>query len=296
MTIIATCAFPPTYDVAKSVELHLSYIEEAAAAGADLVVFPETSIQGYPANFSVMEAEADIKKMYDVAELVPGGPSVDAIADKAREKGIHVIYGLTEASDRPGVVYNTMVLTGPDGYIGKFRKVHVGLSEQMVWRTGDDWPVFETPFGRIGMLICYDKAFPESCRELTLRGADILVMSTAWPLMPGHGTGTDNLWVQQYDAFERVRAMENGRWFVSSNFIGELGGIEFFGMSQIINPVGEVVATTGTETVGLVTAEIDVFGGMADARAAMQGAFLVRDRRPDTYLVLGGELPVAVDG
>jgi predicted amidohydrolase len=296
MTVIATCAFPPTYDVAKSVELHLSYIEEAAAAGADLVVFPETSIQGYPANFSVMEAEADIKKMYDVAELVPGGPSVDAIADKAREKGIHVIYGLTEASDRPGVVYNTMVLTGPDGYIGKFRKVHVGLSEQMVWRTGDDWPVFETPFGRIGMLICYDKAFPESCRELTLRGADILVMSTAWPLMPGHGTGTDNLWVQQYDAFERVRAMENGRWFVSSNFIGELGGIEFFGMSQIINPVGEVVATTGTETVGLVTAEIDVFGGMADARAAMQGAFLVRDRRPDTYLVLGGELPVAVDG
>jgi predicted amidohydrolase len=296
MTVIATCAFPPTYDVAKSVELHLSYIEEAAAAGADLVVFPETSIQGYPANFSVMEAEADIKKMYEVAELVPGGPSVDAIADKAREKGIHVIYGLTEASDRPGVVYNTMVLTGPDGYIGKFRKVHVGLSEQMVWRTGDDWPVFETPFGRIGMLICYDKAFPESCRELTLRGADILVMSTAWPLMPGHGTGTDNLWVQQYDAFERVRAMENGRWFVSSNFIGELGGIEFFGMSQIINPVGEVVATTGTETVGLVTAEIDVFGGMADARAAMQGAFLVRDRRPDTYLVLGGELPVAVDG
>jgi predicted amidohydrolase len=296
MTVIATCAFPPTYDVAKSVELHLSYIEEAAAAGADLVVFPETSIQGYPANFSVMDAEADIKKMYEVAELVPGGPSVDAIADKAREKGIHVIYGLTEASDRPGVVYNTMVLTGPDGYIGKFRKVHVGLSEQMVWRTGDDWPVFETPFGRIGMLICYDKAFPESCRELTLRGADILVMSTAWPLMPGHGTGTDNLWVQQYDAFERVRAMENGRWFVSSNFIGELGGIEFFGMSQIINPVGEVVATTGTETVGLVTAEIDVFGGMADARAAMQGAFLVRDRRPDTYLVLGGELPVAVDG
>ncbi|MDX6217797.1 MAG: beta-ureidopropionase, partial [Frankiales bacterium] len=226
----------------------------------------------------------------------PGGPSVDAIAAKASEKGIHVIYGLTEASDRPGVVYNTMVLTGPDGYIGKFRKVHVGLSEQMVWRPGSDWPVFETPFGRIGMLICYDKAFPESCRELTLRGADILVMSTAWPLMPGHGTGTDNLWVQQYDAFERVRAMENGRWFVSSNFIGELGGIEFFGMSQIINPVGEVVATTGTETVGLVTAEIDVFGGMADARAAMQGAFLVRDRRPDTYLVLGGELPVAVDG
>jgi predicted amidohydrolase len=296
MTKIATCAFPPTYDVAKSLELHLSYIDEAADNGADLVVFPETSLQGYPPNFRVGDSEEAITRMFEVAEPVPGGPSVQAIAAKAADRGIHVIYGLTEASDRPGIVYNTMVLTGPDGLIGTFRKVHVPIPEQMVWRPGNDWPVFDTPFGRIGMLICYDKAFPESCRELALRGADIFVMSTAWPIMPGHGEGRDNLWVRQYDAFERVRAMENGRWFVSANFIGELGGLEFFGMSQIIDPLGDVVVSTGTDTVGLVYAEIDVFGRMAAARAALQGPFLIRDRRPDTYLALRGERPIAVDG
>jgi predicted amidohydrolase len=296
MTKIATCAFPPTYDVAKSLQLHLSYIDEAADNGADLVVFPETSLQGYPPNFSVLDPEGAITRMFQVAESVPGGSSVQAIAAKAVDRGIHVIYGLTEASDRPGIVYNTMVLTGPYGLIGTFRKVHVTPVEQLVWRPGNDWPVFETPFGRIGMLICYDKSFPESCRELALRGADIFVMSTAWPMMPGHGEGRDNLWVRQYDALERVRAMENGRWFVSANFIGELGGVEFFGMSQIIDPLGDVVISSGTDMVGLVYGDIDVFGGMAAARAALLGPFLVRDRRPDTYLALRGERPTVVDG
>ncbi|MCW2941897.1 MAG: N-carbamoyl-D-amino acid hydrolase, partial [Actinomycetia bacterium] len=111
MTKIATCAFPPTYDVAKSLELHLSYIDEAADDGADLVVFPETSLQGYPPNFRVGDSEEAITRMFEVAEPVPGGPSVQAIAAKAADRGIHVIYGLTEASDRPGIVYNTMVLT-----------------------------------------------------------------------------------------------------------------------------------------------------------------------------------------
>lgn len=296
MTRIATCAFPPTYDVAKSLELHLSYIDEAADNDADLVVFPETSLQGYPPNFSVGDPEPALKQVFAVAEPVPGGPSVETIAAKAAERGVHVIYGLTEAGDRPGIVYNTMVLTGPQGLIGTFRKVHLTMPEQMVWRPGNDWPVYDTPFGRIGMLICYDKSFPEACRELALRGADIFVMSTAWPMMPGHGEGMDNFWVRQYDAFERVRAMENGRWFVSSNFIGELGGFEFFGLSQVVDPTGRVVVTTGIESVGLAYADVDIFAGMAAARTALQGAFLVRDRRPDTYRALRGELPIEVDG
>jgi predicted amidohydrolase len=295
-TTIATCAFPPTYDVAKSVEMHLTYIDEAADLGADLVVFPETSLQGYPPDVRVMDTELEIKKLYSVAEPVPGGPSVETIAAKAMERGIHVIYGLTEASDRPGVVYNTMVLTGPDGLIGTFRKVHVGITEQLFWRRGDDWPVYDTPFGRIGMLICYDKMWPETCRELTLRGADILVMSTAWPMMTDQGEGEDNLWVRQYEVLDKVRALENSRWFVSSNFIGELGGIEFFGLSQIVDPFGDVIATTGTDMTGLVHATVDVQGRIGDARAATQGPFLIRDRRPETYKALRGELPIVIDG
>ncbi len=295
-TTIATCAFPPTYDVEESLRLHLAYIDEAAEAGAALVVFPEVSLHGIPPDVLSQEIEGVLRGLYDMAEAVPDGPSVTAIAQRARERDIHVIFGLTEAGTSKGVIYNTAVLTGPQGHIGSYRKVHVGIGEQFYWRTGTDWPVFATPFGQIGMMICWDKAFPESARELTLRGADLLVMPTAWGLTPGHGTGLDNLCVRQYELYERARAAENGRWFISSNYLGELGGFDYFGLSQVIDPLGDVVASSGNTRVGLTYATIDVQGGMADARAAVQGAFVVRDRHPETYRALRGELPTVIDG
>jgi len=296
MTVIATCAFRPTYDVAKSLEMHLAYIDEAAEAGADLVVFPETSLQGYPEDVRAFDSARVMEHLYEVAEPVPDGPSVAAIAAKAAERGVHVIYGLTEAGAGRGILYNTMVLTGPEGFVGRYRKVHLAVNEQAYWRPGHDWPVYDTPIGRIGMLICYDKAWPESCRELTLRGADLLVMSTAWGILPGHGEAGDNVWLRQYELFDRVRAAENGRWFVSSNFVGELGGIDYFGLSQIVDPLGEVVATTGTSDAGLAIATVDLVAGLAAARVANLGAFLIRDRRPETYRALRGELPIEIDG
>jgi predicted amidohydrolase len=187
------------------------------------------------------------------------------------------------------------VLTGPDGFVGKYRKVHVGITEQLTWRKGNDWPVFDTAIGRIGMLICYDKMWPESTRELMLRGADILVMPTAWFMAYGGQDPESNILVEQYRLYDRVRAAENGRWFVSSNFAGELGGTQFIGMSQIVDPCGRVVETTGMFTPGLAIADIDISGGIAEANA-MQGARLVRDRRPDTYLAMSGELAPVVDG
>ena len=294
-TTIATCAFPGTYDVDKSVELHVSYIEEAAAAGAELVVFPECSLQGYPADFRASEAAVSLKPFLKTAEKIADGPNVARIADQAAEKGIYVIYGLNEATERPGVIYNTMVLTGPDGLVGTFRKVHVGITEQVFWRRGDDWPVYETPFGNIGMLICYDKAWPETCRELTLRGADLLVMSTAWSLH-NPSAGDDDVWVEQYKLYDQVRAVENSRWFVSSNFVGELGGLHFFGLSQIIDPLGHVLATTGTSEAGLAIADVDIPGGILAAYGVSQGAHIIRDRRPETYKALAGTMPIAIDG
>jgi predicted amidohydrolase len=294
-TTIATCAFPGTYDVDKSVELHLSYIEEAAEAGASLVVFPECSLQGYPADFRASDAKASLMPFLSTVERIADGPHVALIAAKAVECGIHVIYGLNEATDRPGVIYNSMVLTGPDGLIGVFRKVHVGITEQVFWRRGDDWPVYDTPFGKIGMLICYDKAWPEACRELTLRGADLLVMSTAWSL---HNPvdGDDDVWVEQYRLYDQVRAVENCRWFISSNLIGELGGLHFFGLSQIVDPMGHVLATTGTTKSGLAIAEVDIAGGILAAYGLNQGANIVRDRRPETYKALSGTMATAIDG
>jgi predicted amidohydrolase len=294
MTVIATAALAGGYDIDVNTKNHLALIDEAFAAGAQLVVFPEISLQGYPPDFANFYPER-IRAAFDNAESVPDGPHVQAIAEHAAELGVYVIYGLNEKGTSPGVIYNTAVLTGPDGYVGKYRKVHVGITEQLTWRKGNDWPVFDTALGRIGMLICYDKMWPESTRELMLRGADILVMPTAWFMAYGEQDPESNILVEQYRLYDRVRAAENSRWFVSSNFAGELGGTQFIGMSQIVDPCGRVVETTGMFTPGLAIADVDISGGIAEANA-MQGARLVRDRRPDTYLAMSGELPPVVDG
>jgi predicted amidohydrolase len=294
-TTIATCAFPGTYDITKSVELHLSYIEEAKEAGASLVVFPECSLQGYPPDFLASEAAQALEPFNATAEGVADGPNVARLTAKAVECDLHVIFGLNEAGDRPGVVYNTMVLTGPDGLVGTYRKVHLGITEQVYWRPGNDWPVYDTPFGQVGMLICYDKAWPESCRELTLRGADLLVMSTAWMLQDA-SEGQDDVFFEHYELFDRARAAENSRWFISSNLVGELGGLEFFGLSQIVNPLGQVVASTGFGNPGLAIAEVDIAEGIRAAYRVQQGPNIIRDRRPETYRALSGTLPISIDG
>ena len=245
MTRIATCAYPGTHDVRQSIRRHEAYIQEAAAAGASLVVFPETSLQGYPPDLGGIGPEAVVRQAQRSAERVPDGPSVQRIVEAASRHRIHVVFGLTEQGDRPGVLYNTLVLAGPDGVIGSYRKVHVCVLEKLIWRPGDHWPVFETALGNIGLLICYDKAWPESTRELTLAGADILVVGAAWSSRPLAGSGEQNANVRSHRLYDAVRAMENGRWLVSSNFVGDLGGCSYFGLSQIVDPRGDVTASTG---------------------------------------------------
>jgi len=296
-TTIATVALTGTYDVAESLARHISLIEEAAGNGADLVVFPEISLQGYPPDYNLLYGQR-LLDVYNNAELVPSGPSVQALIETAKRLGVHVIFGLNEAGEEGrGVVYNTTVLTGPDGYIGRYRKVHVGIAEQVTWRGGDDWPVFETPFGNIGMLICYDKQWPEASRELTLRGADILVMSTAWFMPAGEMDPTVNNWGDLYHVYDRCRAAENKRWFVSSNFAGSYGNTNFVGYSQITDPLGRIIVTTGPTDPGIAYATIDVKQGILEANAeTMMGNNLIRDWRPDTYKALRGEMSLTING
>jgi predicted amidohydrolase len=295
-TTIATCALPASDDVAENLARHISYIDEAAGHGADLVVFPELSLHGYPPDVRSLELQPVLERAYSLAEPVPDGDSVRAIADKAIERAIHVIYGLHEAGERRGVIYNTAVLTGPAGHIGSYRKVHVGVGERLIWRVGHEWPVFDCDAGRIGILICWDKDFPESTRELTLRCAELLVAPTAWGQLPGTSVDDDSLSVSMYELFDRARAAENGRWFVSSNFVGELGGREYIGHSQIVSPLGEVLATSGAAGIGLTIATVDIEAGIAQAYAAWEGPYLIRDGRPETYRALRAEIPCVIDG
>lgn len=276
LTKVAVCSYPGTYDVALSVRQHLEFIDEAADQGARLLLFPEISLQGYPA-----KSRSLLAAHIAVAERVPEGKNVQAIIDHAKQRGVFVCFGVSESTEQPGVLHNTAVLCGPAGYIGKYRKCHMAPEEQLFWRPGQDWPVFKTELGRIGIQICGDIMWPEAARELTLRGADLIIIPKGWPSGP--------MWDAHQLLYESARAVENGRWVLSCNYAGDFHGSDYPGDARIIDPLGRVIATTSHEA-GLAVASIDLDGGIIDWVTAYSGDRLLRDRRPETYLILSGEM------
>jgi predicted amidohydrolase len=165
-------------------------IAEVARQRADLVVLGET-----------VHYVGLGKKPHEVAESVPG-PSTDYFCGLAKQHGIYIVVSLYERDGR--VVYNVAVLIGPDGrIIGKYRKVCLPHAEvEAGVMPGSDYPVFDTPLGKVGMMVCYDGFFPEVARELTSRGAEVI----AWPVW-----GCDPL-------LARARACENRVFVVSSTY------------------------------------------------------------------------------
>jgi len=144
-----------------------SLVADAARQDADLVVLPETiTCTGNGLSYA------------DAAEPIPG-PSTEYFSKLAKEHGVYLVVGLVER-DAP-LVYNTGVLIGPDGsLIGKYRKVALPRTEiEAGVAPGDEYPVFDTPLGKIGMMICYDGFFPEVARQLSVRGAEIIAFPVA---------------------------------------------------------------------------------------------------------------------
>lgn len=267
----------------------LKYIDEAADNGANLIVFPEQSLQGYLTNVCAMDmSNSELNEFhiqYKNAETVPLGNSVQRITKKAIERKIYVVFGMTEKdSDVDYKLYNTAVLVGPNGYIGKYRKVHQPVDECHVYYSGKKFPVFQTDIGRIGMLICYDKWLPESTRELALAGADILIMPTATaftdPVKKDHNT---DYAYYTYDLMDRVRALENQTFFISANQTGICGNSTYFGYSNIIAPTGKVAATTADkEGIAYYTTE-DMYSEIYYAKNCFAGCNFLKDRKPDLY-------------
>ncbi len=165
-------------------------IAEAARQKADLVVLGETITHvGVP------------KKMHEVAEPIPG-PSTEYFGALAKKHNLYIVPGLVERDGH--LVYNVAVLIGPDGKVaGKYRKVCLPRSEiEAGVAPGSDYPVFETRFGKVGLMVCYDGFFPEVARELSNRGAEVV----AWPVW-----GCNPL-------LARARACENHIYVVSSTY------------------------------------------------------------------------------
>jgi predicted amidohydrolase len=277
--LAAAAALHVVHDKARNLEAHVRLIAEAAAAGVQLLVFPEASLAGFLFHLDHRFDPKESTYHWANAETVPG-PSTDSLTRQAQTHDMYVIFGLLERVDHPAtpVLYNSAVLVGPDGYVGTYRKVHQPTEELRLYQPGRDWPVFGTPLGSIGIHICYDQCFPEAARELTLRGADILAIPNAWPK-------SDQASDDRYDFYGRARAAENARWVLQSNQVGpsDRGAFEYLGRSRIIDPAGTVVAETEAGQVGLAVAEVTPT--KLDPTRARSGWY-IQQRVPATYTTI----------
>ena len=259
----------------RNLDACLARLEEAVAAGAELLVLPECAIPGYMFD-SPEEA-------LPFAEEIPG-PSTEALADACRRLGAHVVCGLLE---RDGdLLYNVAVLVGPDGLVGSYRKTHLPfLGVDRFTVAGDELPVYDTPLGRIGLEICYDLRFPEATRTLALRGADLVAHPTNFPMAAK----------AQTELITVARAAENRIFLLTANRVGKERSGEFCGRSQIVDPLGKRLAEAGETDEALLVADIDVEKAR-DKDYVIPGEYelyLFGDRRPELYGALVEERETA---
>jgi predicted amidohydrolase len=258
-------------------------IEEAADKGVDVLVLPEVGLQGY-ADFDLSgKAKAEQKQYYfREAEPIPG-PSTQAIAALARKHDMLIQLGMAERALHGNAIYNSTALIGPEGVIGIYRKVH-NQFEFPYFNPGEEMPVFETPLGVFGSIICYDLCFPELLRTYAIKGADVVLMSTAWP-MRGHDRATDyHGWAM--DTAAQGNSFFNQNWLVISNHC-EKGAysqnVDYYGGSQIVDPRGKVVSYLADEE-GLVIHTADLQAEVLKSRTEeFFGLNLLQDRRPEHY-------------
>ncbi|MFG3288981.1 carbon-nitrogen hydrolase family protein [Streptomyces sp. NPDC048179] len=252
-------------------------VKEARKQDVRLLALPEACLGGY------------LLSLDDSAELDEGppalaldGPEIRRLAALAGE--MTVVAGYCEA-DTDGNRYNSVVCVTGDGVLGNHRKVHQPLSEDASYASGDRFHAFDTPVGRIGMMICYDKAFPESARALALDGAEIGVCVSAWPGARTNAVADleQDRWKRRFDLFDRARALENQIVWLSANQAGTFGSLRFVGSAKVVDPGGEILADTGV-TAGIAVAELDVAQALRTARRSMGH---LRDRRPETYTYAG---------
>ncbi len=229
----------------------------------DLIVFPELTICGYECGDSYIK----------MAEEYPNGSSIHAVADIARKFSVHIVFGIAEKSiyRRKQLLFNTAVIVSDTGeIIGKYRKVHLVKDFETQWfYSGRDFPVFNTPFGRVGILICWDCAFPEAARILALKGAEIIAVPAAWE------RPKEDDWV----LVQKARSFDNIIYIAASNWIGKDVELEFFGKSVITGPVGQIKQMLNDQ-IGMIWGELDLL----ELKKFRQGYYTqLTDRQVETY-------------
>jgi len=256
------------FDKQENLRRGLAALESAAAGGAELVCFAELAFERfYPQCPAQQGYEA-------LAEPVPG-PTIRALAAKARELGVVVVANLYEREGSD--CYDCSPVIDADGtLLGSTRMLHIteyeGFHEQGYYTPGQTGaPVYETRAGRIGVAICYDRHYPEYMRALALNGAELVVVPQAGAV----GEWPEGL----FEAELRVAAFQNGYFTALVNRVGVEEQLEFAGESFVCAPDGRVIARALSREEQILHAELDL-AQLADSPARR---LFLRDRRPELY-------------
>lgn len=231
--------------------------EIAACKDADLILLPEIWNIGFMSFDQYQSGAEDMD-----------GPTVSMLRQAARDSGAYLHTGsfVEKEGDR---LFNTSLLLAPDGEVtAKYRKIHLfgyNSLETKLLSPGDKVVVADTPFGRVGMATCFDLRFPELFRAMVDKGAEIFLVCSAWPYPR----------VEPWIMLNRVRALENQAFLISSNACGMNQGSQFVGHSMVIDPWGTILAGAGDDATR-VEARIDP-ARVAEARQAFPGLAGRRD-------------------
>ncbi len=233
-------------------------------ADADLLVLPEFFATGYQF--------VSAGEVAELSEPVPDGYTTGMISALSREKGMYIVAGLPERDGER--FYNSAVLSGPDGFIGVYRKTHLFYEERLYFTPGDTgFRVWDTAIGRVGIMICFDWFFPESMRALALSGAEIVAhpSNLVLPFCP------DSM---------PVRCLENRVFAVTANRTGTedrkgAGALTFIGKSEIVSPLGEILTRAPSDEEALMVRDIKPEQARDKTINPLNDVF--KDRRPEHY-------------
>ena len=238
-------------------------VEEAKKRDANIIIFPELSLTGY--------STRDLA--YELAEPIPG-PSVKLLEEITKKRNIHMIFGMLERSEKArAVLYNTAVLLGPKGFIGKYRKMHLPthsvFEEKRYFRLGYQAPVFETEIGKLGLTICYDVFFPEISRLLRLKAAQFIICISASPARRR----------KFFEVLTTARAIENTVFLAYVNLVGVENGLQFWGGSRLIAPNGNIITQAKYDEEDVTIGNVDY----ADLERIETFVPTLRDLRPELF-------------
>jgi N-carbamoylputrescine amidase len=261
-----------------------AWCERAVAEKAELVLFPELVIHGHCT-----------PNTWQLAEPVPDGPTVSRLVQIAGRHRLVLCAGLSEKER--DIVYNTQVLIGPGGFIGKQRKLHLSRDEVFYYKGGRELPVFDIGPCKVGIVICYDNQFPEVARVLALRGAEVILMPHAarfkvWNNTP-ESESAARRFAHNFLKKYALRARENACFAVLADQAGRAGYVDHWprdsenqphhpGAALIWNPDGDLIAATQEDQIReeMIAATLDA---TVLARERSLANYMLRTRRPELF-------------